>query len=1360
METAPALIFEVIAEISSLQQNMKTVKKAVGDMSNSVSRNTRAVNDNFRSMGDGATHVSTKMLQAAKVSQDVATRINATTGVMRDGYQRTAKDVEDFGQKLDRLRAKYNPQFSVIQRYQNELMEMRRAHKVGAISADELAAAQSRLRQSTLGTLKGMRDYTGAGTGVVNSAGAQRAGMQQLSYQIGDVATQFSLGARPMQIFAAQASQVVGAIGLMTKSSKGFIGFLGGPWGQITIGAITVLGTLASAYFGAKEGADAAGKANETLADRLDMSKNSYDAVIAATREYNDEQRRAGETALQAAEAASIEARENLKAAKAKLENARATSRLIAATSPTSSNSGRDIVNSADIRARELESDIRAMEVLIGETAFNYANELAKIKSDPIAKITEEYARQREELRGTTNDTKALAKAMADLYRQEEAAKDRIREAERAANRKPTASANRQFGREINSSSARSIAEAAGFRVTSQDRTRAEQQWLYDNRRTPQNPVALPGTSAHEKGNALDIGFGRGVTPASIRKAFEAEGVKLTKLLKETGHFHIEWSTSGVDKAMAEAEAAKKEMEKLERFGDAAGESILRINERFDDQPRLVDQTSAATRQLDKIIAELSAKMAELPEEHPLRDVFKDMQHDAEEAKYVVEDALLRPFRDLEESAMRRVQIGDLLASGREAEAQTLETIWRYEEQNTDLTNEQKDAIREIVDWENARIRAQERQRDLLDAQVGIARGLKGDLTDLLSGRKVDLLGNLKQGIADLQGARLFDRIFGDAFEQMEAQLSNSPIAKANRDYATAVDKTVTQSDILQSELGELAQTVSAANTAIRSGMTFDEAFAPFAANDNTITVTGEREKPTRIAELSIAQIADKSAAAIVRPLLMGFEDVLGTKFMMGLSEVMEGALSGYIRGGVPGGILGGARGLVFGSGPDLFGKELTEKLLGGFDKALGGAQTGTFTAGIGKALGLNMSTTGSQIGGAIGSFIPIPGGEILGSIAGGLLGGLFKKKPYGTAVLNGLDGMSVRGRGDGSEAGASSLGGAVQDSLATILDALDAELGSFAVSIGTYKDRFRVSTRGSSGKLGGYKGSAAQNEARYGLYDFATEGEAIAFAIADAIKDGAIKGLSAAEKRLLNNSDVEKAVQDILDFRSVFDRLKQKKDPVQYELDKLNDEFDRLKSLFDRAGASVAEYAQLEELYALERKDILQQTNEDLLVSMRGLLNDLTVNNPALSLRTRQDTALAEYNELKSRVQSGDTSAYDDFADIARTLLEIERQIYGSTKGYYDRLTEVTDIARSRVEGESNVQMLPVPQAETRSPFDDAPAITNAVERQTGELSSHIAALNENTIRNGQVLERIAAATSGGSRAPVLHYAETIRNV
>lgn len=76
------------------------------------------------------------------------------------------------------------------------------------------------------------------------SAGAQRAGMQQLSYQIGDVATQFALGARPMQIFAAQGQQVIQAVALMGGGTSRFAAFMGGPWGVAIMAATSVLGVF------------------------------------------------------------------------------------------------------------------------------------------------------------------------------------------------------------------------------------------------------------------------------------------------------------------------------------------------------------------------------------------------------------------------------------------------------------------------------------------------------------------------------------------------------------------------------------------------------------------------------------------------------------------------------------------------------------------------------------------------------------------------------------------------------------------------------------------------------------------------------------------------------------------------------------------------------------------------------------------------------------------------------------------------------------------------------------------------------------------------------------------------------------
>ncbi len=105
---------------------------------------------------------------------------------------------------------------------------------------------------------------------VERSSGSMRAGMQQLSYQMGDVATQFAAGTPAMIIFAQQSGQVVQALGLMTNGSKGLIGFLGGPWGQIMMASVTILGTLASAYFGASEASDKHKDAAKELKDAID----------------------------------------------------------------------------------------------------------------------------------------------------------------------------------------------------------------------------------------------------------------------------------------------------------------------------------------------------------------------------------------------------------------------------------------------------------------------------------------------------------------------------------------------------------------------------------------------------------------------------------------------------------------------------------------------------------------------------------------------------------------------------------------------------------------------------------------------------------------------------------------------------------------------------------------------------------------------------------------------------------------------------------------------------------------------------------------------------------------------------------
>lgn len=117
------------------------------------------------------------------------------------------------------------------------------------------------------------------GRAVTMSAGAQRAGMQQLSMQLSDVATMYALGARPMQIFASQSGQVLQAVQLMTGGTSRLAAFLGGPWGMAITTAAIVLTPLIGKLFetdrameAVEEAADAMGRAQSVLGQIFDLT--------------------------------------------------------------------------------------------------------------------------------------------------------------------------------------------------------------------------------------------------------------------------------------------------------------------------------------------------------------------------------------------------------------------------------------------------------------------------------------------------------------------------------------------------------------------------------------------------------------------------------------------------------------------------------------------------------------------------------------------------------------------------------------------------------------------------------------------------------------------------------------------------------------------------------------------------------------------------------------------------------------------------------------------------------------------------------------------------------------------------------
>ncbi len=106
-----------------------------------------------------------------------------------------------------------------------------------------------------------------AGQQVTAAAGAQRAGMQQLSFQLGDIATMYALGARPAQIFASQIGQVTQAVQMMAGGTSRVAAFLGGPWG-IALGAgVAVLAPFIGSLFEAEDALQSVAFASDRLGD-------------------------------------------------------------------------------------------------------------------------------------------------------------------------------------------------------------------------------------------------------------------------------------------------------------------------------------------------------------------------------------------------------------------------------------------------------------------------------------------------------------------------------------------------------------------------------------------------------------------------------------------------------------------------------------------------------------------------------------------------------------------------------------------------------------------------------------------------------------------------------------------------------------------------------------------------------------------------------------------------------------------------------------------------------------------------------------------------------------------------------------
>lgn len=420
----------------------------------------------------------------------------------------------------------------------------------------------------------------------------------------------------------------------------------------------------------------------------------------------------------------------------------------------------------------------------------------------------------------------------------------------------------------------------------------------------------------------------------------------------------------------------------------------------------------------------------------------------------------------------------------------------------------------------------------------------------------------------------------------------------------------------------------------------------------------------------------------------------------------------------------------------DAFNPAAGGSLVKGLGSAIGGAMQGaaigSAVAGVGKMVWGKFSNTGAQIGGALGSIFG-PVGSILGSLGGGIIGGLFKKTKQGGAGLALEDGRLKAGATFGNsgraKANGSAAAGGIASGVNAIADALGASVtGTGGITIGQYKDDWRVSTKGATSFKGPTK-SESTNESRYGLYNFGKDGQdaAIAFAITEALKKGILTGISEFSKRVIK-AQGEAGVELARQYENLLKDLGRIKNPLEFGLKEIVTGLDDMAASMKKAGATTEELNNVQEYRALKVKEFI----EGELSSLNDFKKALSGDGSGVTSMNRLAASLTSFDTMKADIAAGKMVDQDRFTALGQEIFGLAGDVYGTSTAAFQSirsmLMEATDGAISNVRT----------TAET--------ATVTAINTQTAQVVANQSITND-LLR--EILERVGgnggASTGGG---------------
>ena len=428
--------------------------------------------------------------------------------------------------------------------------------------------------------------------------GQAKAGYQQLSYQIGDVATQYASGTSASIIFAQQSGQVIQAISLITGEAKGFLGVLGGPWGIAMSSALVVLSPFVGKLI---EGGNALKKETDHLkenAEKTAIAEQAKEAflkteagAIEDVRALTEEIKKQNDALLTNAERLNIRSKnrlETLTDRRTDVAGDLADARERRDAAMRSSSQGSDVaferankeVVSLEAKLKRVDQALAAANAARLETQKDLAAEAAKRAGDPLEQIRRKYeganglieqAKKQASAEEVTNGV--LLRRLALLGRQQKAETDAVQKRQAAEQSAERASAR---GDLTPGAVGDLLKDRFGGTVTSTT-----------------GGKHVKG-SYHYRGQAVDYvpqgGVGA-ISKQDLRALLEQAGVPIKELLGpgdkgHSDHFHVAFGKTRRDQETVDGRAATRERaaEAAEQKRSRDAEAYEQLKLRADEQ--------------------------------------------------------------------------------------------------------------------------------------------------------------------------------------------------------------------------------------------------------------------------------------------------------------------------------------------------------------------------------------------------------------------------------------------------------------------------------------------------------------------------------------------------------------------------------------------------------------------------------------------------------------------------------------------------------------------------------------------------------------------------------------------------------